>query len=87
MHTVGNVGRCRGGLRWPLLAAYATLPLYTGSLQVVHYTALASVLGFEYGAKEWRRTPHPPRSVCRRVRTEPRFSRRSRDTRSLGDVP
>ena len=66
VHTVGNVGRCRGSLRWPLLAAYATVPLYVlWSLQVVHYTALASVLAFEYGAKEWRRTPPPPRSACR----------------------
>ncbi|KAF0307824.1 DnaJ subfamily C member 22 [Amphibalanus amphitrite] len=69
VHTVGNVGRCRGSLRWPLLAAFATVPLYFWSLQVVHYTALASIVAFEYGAKEWRRTPHPPRSACSRFGT------------------
>ncbi|XP_037078401.1 dnaJ homolog subfamily C member 22-like [Pollicipes pollicipes] len=67
VHTVGNVGRCQGSLRWPLIAAYLTLPLYAWSLQVVHYTALASVVAFEYGAKEWRRTPAKPRPVCRRA--------------------
>lgn len=68
--TVGNIGRERGGLRWPLAAAYVAYParyyLYDESLWLTA-VVLAAALAFDSFSKEWRRTPPRRRSVLRRV--------------------
>ncbi|XP_063393174.1 dnaJ homolog subfamily C member 22 [Cydia fagiglandana] len=58
--TVGNIGRERGTLKWPLLAAYAAYPLrYYVYDETVWFTlmVLAACLAFDSFSKEWRRTP------------------------------
>lgn len=58
--TVGNIGRERGTLKWPVLAAYAVYPARTYIHdETVFYTilVLAAALAFDSFSKQWRRTP------------------------------
>ncbi|XP_046977323.1 dnaJ homolog subfamily C member 22 [Vanessa cardui] len=68
--TVGNIGRERGSLKWPVLAAYAVYPLrYYIYDESVWFTlmVLASALAFDSFSKQWRRTPPKRTHVVRRI--------------------
>lgn len=68
--TVGNIGREQGGLKWPLIAAYAAYPIrYYVYDETIWFTAmiLASALVFDSFSKEWKRTPKNTHIVKRIV--------------------
>ena len=57
VHTVGNIGHYCGPIRWPLIAAYMTAPLYFFNLNPVFITSLLATLAFTRYSLQWRRTP------------------------------
>jgi len=72
--TVGNIGREEGSIWWPLLAAYATYPLYFYSVcsfmddsTSFALMVFASAYAFDSKAKQWRRRPKPKRSILRLI--------------------
>ena len=67
VYAVGNVGRQKGSLKWALIGAYLTFPLYFFSSTVVFWSSLSSNYFFNTYSKEWRRTPSPRRSLCKRI--------------------
>lgn len=57
VHIVGNIGRYSGSIKYPLMAAYLTSPLYWFNINSVFYTSVIAVLAFSWYSVEWRRTP------------------------------
>lgn len=57
VHIVGNIGRYSGSIKYPLMAAYLTAPLYWFNINSVFYTSVIAVLAFSWYSVEWRRTP------------------------------
>ncbi|XP_052746808.1 dnaJ homolog subfamily C member 22 [Bicyclus anynana] len=67
---VGNIGREKGGLKWPLLAAYVSYPIryfYYDKTVWITIMVLAAALVFDSYSKEWRRTPRQKRHVAKRL--------------------
>lgn len=62
---VGNIGHEEGSLLWPLLAAYATYPLYKNYPGEMTFTAmiLAASYAFDWFSKKWRRQQNPKKPV------------------------
>ena len=56
VHTVGNIGHQEGSLKWPLIGAYITAPLYLFSSNSVFWTSMASYYCFNNYGRTWRRT-------------------------------
>lgn len=55
VHLIGNIGRHRGGLKSPLLAAYATSPAYVFlGLNSVFWSSIAANWAFGYYERRWR---------------------------------
>lgn len=66
---VGNIGHEEGSLLWPLLAAYATYPLYKNYPGEMTFTAmiLAASYAFDWFSKKWRRQQNPKKPVYKRT--------------------
>ncbi|CAH2229890.1 jg9745, partial [Pararge aegeria aegeria] len=65
---VGNIGREKGGLKWPLLAAYASYPIryyYYDKSVWITLMVLTSALVFDSYSKQWRRDPPKKRHVAK----------------------
>jgi DnaJ family protein C protein 22 len=67
VHTIGNIGRQKGSIKWALIGAYLTAPLYIFGSNVVFWTSLSSSYFFNTYAKEWRRTPTPKKPLIKRI--------------------
>jgi uncharacterized membrane protein len=64
VHTVGNVGRQRGSILWPLLGAYSLFFVKYFEMDGVPLAAFISSSFFEAKASQWRRRPDPPKTAC-----------------------
>nr|CAD7426619.1 unnamed protein product [Timema monikensis] len=70
--TVGNIGREQGTIWWPLVAAYATFPLYyyfEDDTTAYSLMTFVSSLAFDTWSKKWRRTPPKKKSLAKRITT------------------
>ena len=57
---VGNIGREKGAIYWPLFAAYLVSPLYMFYNYGFSVITLSSIIAFQWKAKKWRRTIETP---------------------------
>lgn len=66
---MGNVGREKGAIWWPLGVAFATTPVMWIWDDTYWFTAMTfcSSFAFDGMAKEWRRTPPKQKPLSRRV--------------------
>ena len=69
VHLVGNIGRHEGSMKWALIGAYLTSPLYLMSSNSVFWTSLASQISFNMYAKKWRTRKSPSKAFWKRVLT------------------
>ena len=64
---VGNIGREKGGVAWPLAAAYLSSPLYIFYNFGFTTITLSSIVAFHWKAKGWRRTVVSPAPFWKRI--------------------
>lgn len=64
---VGNVGREKGSIKWPMLAAYLSSPLYIFYNFGFSVITLSSICAFHWKSKSWRRTIDPPAPFWKRM--------------------
>lgn len=64
---VGNVGREKGGIGWPIAAAYLSSPLYIFYNFGFSVITLTSIVAFHWRSKSWRRQVDQPASFCKRI--------------------
>ena len=64
---VGNVGRHCGSIKYPLLAAYLTSPLYYMQYNAVFLSSLLALIVFVRYSLKWRRTPFRNDAPCKRL--------------------
>lgn len=57
---MGNIGRYSGSLKWPLISAYLTAPLYYFNINAVMLTSILCLVVFIKYSLCWRRTPIAP---------------------------
>lgn len=53
---VGNIGREKGSIRWPLLGCYLTTPFHIMGYTSYLWTTVLGIIAFLYKAKQWKRT-------------------------------
>ena len=64
---VGNIGREKGTIKWPLFTAYLASPLYIFYSFSFSVITMASIFAFHWKAKNWRRTVDAPAPFCTRI--------------------
>lgn len=68
VHLIGNIGRHKGGIKYPLLAAYATAPAYVFlGVNSVFYSSLAANWAFGYYERRWRKQYDRRKPVWKRL--------------------
>ena len=65
VYTVGNVGRVKGGLGWPLLGACSYVFLKELDIDGMLHATIASTILFHTKAAEWRERPKRKHSTLR----------------------
>ncbi|KAK7077975.1 DnaJ molecular chaperone y domain, partial [Halocaridina rubra] len=55
---IGNIGREEGGLKWPMIGAFAVFPFSIFHPPLINWSALLSAWLFNQQEKKWRRTPY-----------------------------
>lgn len=63
---VGNIGKERGSIWWPLLGCYLMTPFHLYGYTSYIYTTIAGIIAFNMFAKQWRRQIRDPHPVCTR---------------------
>lgn len=68
VHLIGNIGRHEGRLKWPLIAAYATAPLYIlFGTNCVFWSSMAAHLAFGSYERRWRKRKESRKPVWKRL--------------------
>ena len=65
---VGNIGRERGSILWPLLGCYLTVPLFIwGGVNTNAVTSFAGILMFNWKSKQWKKFEREALPVWKRI--------------------
>ena len=63
---VGNIGKERGSIWWPLLGCYLVTPFHLYGNITYTFVTIAGIIFFHVFAKQWRRQIREPHPVCTR---------------------
>jgi len=63
---VGNIGKERGSIWWPLLGCFIMTPFHIFGYSSFVFTTISGIIAFNMFAKKWRRQIREPHSMCKR---------------------
>lgn len=63
---VGNIGKEKGSIWWPLLGCYIITPFHIMGYTTYLLTTILGIVAFNMYSKSWRRQVDPPVGLCKR---------------------
>ncbi len=64
---VGNIGKERGSIWWPLFACYFMTPFYMMGYSTYLLTTIVGIIAFQTMSRSWRRQVREPVGFCKRA--------------------
>jgi DnaJ family protein C protein 22 len=64
---VGNIGKERGSIWWPLLGCYLTAPFHVLGYSSYIWTTLCGMIGWQLKSKQWKRFVRDPNPNWKRI--------------------